>query len=444
MKFMNPARVCKSPFLLRYKEQLLLFILILSYIIIVVRFLSGYFITDGTVWAALILSFYIVKPGNEKSGRIRYLVLSLIMILSAVFTGVKTFYFFSIGLAILFGIESFFGPVGYLPLFLLGLLSPTFKFFNNMLGFPVRLQLSEWSGNLLMVLGYQVEVKGNVLVLNGAEFSVDPACVGLKMMAISLLAGLFIMAYFQRQGGRPFHFVKITMILVAIIVFNIACNLVRIMLLTLFQLFPSNPAHETVGIVCFLIYIILPSYFVIRWSAKRYPGHDRKSLQPKTRMTRGIVLNGILLACIVTIGFTRFSQPDYKMAQAPESSWTGYSREVVKGDVLKLEKPGILIYIKPIQSFYCAEHSPMICWVGSGYKFDRFNKQVIGNAEIYTGILSNGTDRLYTAWWFDNGTYRTSSQVDFRWRTLKGDNFNLINVTAEKESDLLAEINKHL
>ena len=433
---------CIRLFLFRYKRQVISCFLIMGYLWITLHFLIDYLITDYIVWATLVLSFYIIKPDKTRRGNKRYLFLSVIIIILAYISGIKTLYFLSLGSALLFAIETFLGTIGYLPVFLLGLLSPTFKFFNNLLGFPVRLKLSEWAGNILMHLGYQIEVNGNILVLNGAEFSVDPACVGLKMMSVSILGGLLIMAFFRHQHARSFKVPKITLILLLIIGFNIAGNLIRIMLLTIFRLPPENPCHEVVGILCFLIYIMIPSYFMIKWFANRLSERPNNSIQPGIGIKPGVVINGILLTCILITGMIRFGHPKVIFANAPEISMTGYSKVVVNGDVVKLEKPGILIYIKPIQSFYCAEHSPMICWVGSGYKFDRINRQVICNKEVYTGILSKGKDHLFTAWWYDNGSYRTGNQFDCRWRTLKGENFNLVNVSAEDESVLQEEICK--
>jgi len=52
---------------------------------------------------------------------------------------------------------------------------------------------------------------------------------------------------------------------------------------------------------------------------------------------------------------------------------------------------------------------------------------------------------IYVSWWFDNGSYRTLDQLDWRWRVLKGEkNFYLINVNSANETTMLKETKKIL
>ncbi len=407
----------------QYKEQCLTGILIVGYILVFLQFLTGYFITDYTVWTTLILTPYIIAPQAFRTTNKKYLWLSLVFLILTLISGVQTFYFLTIAFAILFAIESMTGPIGYLPLFLSGLLSPTFKYFNNMLGFPVRLTLSEWAGNILSLMGYKVEIIGNVIIKDGAEFSVDPACVGLKMMAFSILTGLVIMAYYEKYTKSRLSIIRCSLILAAMVMLNILANLIRIVLLTVFEILPENPNHEIMGILCFLVYVIVPSYFLIKWIAGK--NKPKISMQNKP-IKRRILLNCSLILLITGTGFIKIKQVNPSPISTPQIP--GYTMEIISGDVTKLEKPSILLYIKPLSKFYGAEHNPMICWTGSGYKFSRINTQIIEGKEIYTGVLTKNKDTIYAAWWFDNGKHQTISQMDWRWRAIKGENFYLVNV----------------
>jgi exosortase N len=419
----------------QYKEKCLAGALVICYLLVFLKFLSTYFITDYTIWTALILSPYLILPRVEAAGSKKHLWLSLVFLILTLVTGIKTAYFLSIGFAILFVIESILGNIGHLPLFLTGLISPTFKYFNNMLGFPVRLTLSEWAGNILSLSGYKVEVVGNVIIKNGIEFAVDPACVGLKMMAFSILTGLFMMAYYEKFTKRQFSFLRCIIILAGIVLLNILSNLVRITLLTIFVILPDNPNHEITGILCFIVYVIAPSYFLIKWMAGR-------NKQPKAVVKRSIkeriVLNLLLFVAIATTGFIAIKQTNAQPLSVPQID--GYSKEIISGDVVKLEKTGILLYIKPLSKFYGAEHNPMICWTGSGYQFTRISTQVIAGKEIYTGVLKKNNDVIYAAWWFDNGKHKTISQTDWRWRAIKGENFYLVNVNSGNKETLDKEV----
>ena len=162
----------------KFRKFILPALLIPGYLGLIAGLLSDYFITDAIVWTALLLTPFIIWPNTKKTGSKKYLWWSVTFIVLTFLTGVKTFYFLAAGLAILFVLESAFGSISHLGLFQLGLISPTFKYFNHMLGFPVRMKLTEWTGDILQFAGYKVSVNGNVLMMNGTEFSVDPGCVG--------------------------------------------------------------------------------------------------------------------------------------------------------------------------------------------------------------------------------------------------------------------------
>jgi len=110
---------------------------------------------------------------------------------------------------------------------------------------------------------------------------------------------------------------------------------------------------------------------------------------------------------------------------------------VLANGVTKYQSRQALVYFKPVRTFYATEHHPLICWEGSGYTFRHVQLQQLGNHVVYTGELQKGTDRLYTAWWMDNGRHRTVNQWDWRWRMLKGEShFRLINLTVARREEL--------
>jgi exosortase N len=421
-----------------YKKQTILCFFVVCYAGIFACFLSYYYITDFVIYCALLLSPFIVSPHSARDAGSKYLWLTLSFVLLALLSGTITIYFIALGMAVLYAIESIAGNIGYLPIFLLGLLSPAFKYFNNIAGFPVRLKLSEWAGIILQGLGYKIEVTGNLIIMNGTEFSVDPACAGLKMMAISLLAGLFILAFFQRRRVNPFSWLVVAGVLLLIIGLNIIANLTRILLLTMLKILPDNPSHDFVGILCLIIYVILPSYFIIHWLANKAALKSSTSGATQKKLSQILFFNSILLVAVFLTGFIRRMEPE--PTSISKMSMQGYRKEILNDGILKFEKPGILLYWKRLQHFYGAEHNPMICWVGSGYVFKQIKKQILGNKEIYLGTLKKGNDLLYSAWWFDNGHYQTIRQSDWRWRAFRGEEFYLVNISSGNEETLRKEI----
>lgn len=65
----------------------------------------------------------------------------------------------------------------------------------------------------------------------------------------------------------------------------------------------------------------------------------------------------------------------------------------------------------------------------------------MGGIETYAGELQQGDQTLYTAWWFDNGVYQTIGQLDWRWRTLRGQQqFAIVNISAVTKAELNARV----
>lgn len=426
--------------LYQYKKYVAAGSFVMVYMVLFYMFLKNYFITDFVVWLAFLSVPFILLPEKEEKGSVKHLVLSLFFSVLTFYAGLQTFYFFAIGFAILFVIEAFIGNIGYLPMFLIGLLSPVFKYFNNLFGFPVRLKLSEWSGDLLAFVGYNVKVSGNILELNGTEFSVDPACVGLKMIAVSLLAAIFILAFFQYRMQQKLGFKSIVLVMLMVIALNIGSNLIRILILTSFHILPDNPNHDIVGILCLIIYVIMPAYYFIKFVARKIS----KTTNVKTSKTESfkklMFMNVFMLIVLLFACFLKLGKPINSKAIMPDINLKGFSKTIVEGDILKFEKPGLLIYMKPINHFYGAEHNPMICWVGSGYEFSHINTMKVNSKDVYTGILTKGNEKFYSAWWFENGKYQTISQVDWRLQALNGEKFYLVNVNAESENVLKDEV----
>jgi exosortase N len=113
----------------------------------------------------------------------------------------------------------------------------------------------------------------------------------------------------------------------------------------------------------------------------------------------------------------------------------------MEGGVTKMFNENILVYVKPIPEFFTGEHTPLICWKGSGYHFEGIKKSTINGREIYTGNLVKPGAKLFTAWWYENGSTSTIDQLNWRMRMLRGEkDFCLINVTAENESALVAHL----
>ncbi|HEX3006460.1 MAG TPA: exosortase N, partial [Bacteroidales bacterium] len=278
--------------------------LITAYILLVAVLLKDYFLFDTVIVSSIVSVPYLLRIDNSQKGGLRYLWISLVLLAISFLTGVATFYFITIGVVLLFVVESITGKTNILPLFLLGLICPAFKYFNNIFGFSVRLWLSEIAGKMISLIGYNIDVVGNIMVANNCEFSVDPACAGLKMMAVSLLAALLLLAFFERKYTRSFKWHQVLLVMGVILLLNILANLFRIVFLVLFRILPENPAHDMVGIISLIIYVFVPAYFIVRRISEISFKTPLGKVTPKLPNQKFvIIINILVLISVAATGF---------------------------------------------------------------------------------------------------------------------------------------------
>lgn len=334
------------------------------------------------------------------------------------------------------------GKTGPLPVLTAFMMTPVCSYFAQMFSFPVRLWLTEVAGSLLQHGGQDVVVEGNIMIQQQQEYSVDPACMGLNMLVTSLLCGLIMLAAYQKKTGRVLSLPWMLFSLLLILVFNIAANLIRILLLVYLRLMPDNAMHGMMGIICLVIYVLLPGWFFIRKlvSAK---GKLRVTTQRKDNsFNERPYLQMLLLPLFAgAVYFMDRPVPVADTSSLPQVE--GYTTSWYSDEVVKMERSHSLIYVKKLRGFFSSDHNPLICWTACGYTFEHISHQQYGAISLYTGMLSKGNERLYTAWWYDNGSTATVSQWSWRWLMMRGKPaFCIINVTAASQEALQQEIGR--
>lgn len=411
---------------------------IIAYIILFINISSkGYFLGDTTFLLGLGVFAYVLKVGAMGNKSMRFFFPTLLLASVSFFIPTFSIRYLLLVMALLFCIESMFGKLSELAFITLLLMSPLFKYVSETFTFPIRIWLSEISGQILTALRFPVEIKGNMILMNGDNFLVDAACTGLQMLGISFLLSVFLLAYHQDIFQKKISLGWQLASLVITFLLNIVSNLCRILLLIIFKIPPENFLHDLMGICCLLVYVWIP----MAWLIKQIASKQKVSFSKPSIQVSGIqqwVLNGVFLSitAYLVLSFAG-AKPTHSQAVAEQEVKNRYNTKILKNGVTQLKSTNALVYVKPIPDFYSGEHSPIFCWKGSGYVFNRIKEEFIQNYKIYTGTLTHKNDKLYTAWWFTNGEVITNSQLDWRWRVLRGEpKFKLINVTANSENEL--------
>ncbi|RYU93683.1 exosortase N [Emticicia agri] len=398
---------------------------------------KGYFLGDSVFILGAGILVYVLKAGTPGNKSMRFLIPTLLLTIVSFYVPTFSIRYLLLIVALLFCFETLFGKLSELAFLVLLLMSPLFRYVAESFTFPIRIWLSEISGQILSFLHFPVEINGNMIVLNGNDFLVDAACTGLQMLGLSFLMCIFLLAYYQDIYQKKLTFGWQLLALTITFLLNILSNLCRILLLVIFRITPDNFLHDVLGICCLLIYVWLPMVGIIRQIALK---QVTESVEPKIEETglRQWIMNGLFLSvtAYLILSFTGSTKAQEQIITEKHEK-ANYQAKVLNTGITQMKSDKALVYLKPIPDFYSGEHSPIFCWKGSGYTFEKIKEEIVQSYPIYTGVLTTKNDKLYTAWWFTNGEVITNSQLEWRWRVLKGEHkFKLINVTADSEHEL--------
>ncbi len=400
--------------------------------------LTFYFRFDlNFILLLMILPFVIYRESAQKS--YRYGIVAVVLLGLYFWFSFSTLYFFAFICALFFIFESFYGKLNSVPLFLMVIVSPLVIFLTEVIGFELRLTLTKVAAQLLHLVDSQYSYSGNIILIGEKEFHVDPECMGLKMVILSFFTALLLITYFHRIKKNNYSFIAIITILGITYILDIVSNLIRIILITFLQSKPETFSHDLIGILCFVVYVVFPLWFIIN----KFPFRDSfrvekaiKNVNKKIHFGIGMITAVLFLMAVINPG--KKENETLTKANIPSGWTTHFSCSVEEHGVLKLSNADYLIYIKPSRPFYSSDHTPLICWKGSGYTIKKEEIIKIGNQNVYFGELTKGEHVLYSAWWYDSGTETTISQFQWRINTLlKGNKYQIINVISDTKQKVI-------
>lgn len=413
---------------------------------IVLVFIGGYFTLSNyllynfhLVLGLIVLVGSIRIDKNQRSWRYIVPILACFIILAIV--KITFVYYLVWILCILALIELSYGKMNLAPFFAFLFISPLFEYFKSVFGFPIRIELTDSVVKVLQHFFSGITSAGNIIYFDDLPFYIDEACTGLNTLGFTIALTLVLLGFHERKAEKNLRFTNYIFFLTCSIALVIFSNAIRITLLILFRIPADTFMHEAYGIVVILTHIVLPLYFLTNQLPK-----FSKLFKPNTTST---IKETKLWSILLVIGCLGFGirdftyQPNY--SDSSFNTPLNYTIDKTSFGVTKLQNDKALIYIKPPVKPYQLEHSPTVCWVGSGYKFTEIKELNIYNRTIYTGLLKNKTDVLYTAWWFDGGENKTINPFKWRLDGFKNNTqYRLINITCSSDEELKSELKKWL
>lgn len=397
---------------------------------------------DFLFYVTILLAPYILYVQQTTVSSSRYAWASIIAAIGHLLLGMNILFLAAYLFFILFLVEWKWGKLNALSMYWMFMLSPLTIFLFGVFSFPIRLELSTLASWIIQFIQPNLNCQGNIIVVNGSEFSVDEACMGLKMVRYSYLAFLVLIAHFEKATNTYLSKPLVVLMLSLGTLFILFANLIRIITVILAKAMPETVAHEAIGIFSWVVYVIFPSFLLIKIMVQKW-GKIHPVATPY-KLPLNLVL-GLILSCLTLLaigGYQTLIDDRLPPKANLPIQLKGFSQRTTKDGVVQLKNNEALIYIKPSCPPYRADHSPNICWKGSGYSFSKEQLTTIRTIPVITAQLKKGDDVLHTAWWYDNGKHKTASQIVWRWNALKGiGNYQLINVTVEDPSLLDKYIN---
>lgn len=389
-------------------------------------------------WLLLLPVIIRVREPGRRS--LRYLFALLPLLMLAYWSPHPLFRFGVLFAAIFLVIEAYVGKLDRLAPVFAVLVAPITHYFMDTFGFNVRLGISSSVAATLQLFDPNAISIGNAIIFNGADFHVDPECMGLRMITTSLIVTMALIAIRERRSAKTLGPLALPGLLMLTFATVALSNYLRILALVVTEAPAGGFWHEMIGLLAWAAVVLVPMVLIVeRWNS-RAPTPGSQHVEPSSWPYR---IATMAMVPTVLVGFVHPTVPaEHERDLIAESlEIPGCTRSVLVNNVVSFSSDRLQIYFKPGKEFYSNDHHPMSCWRGSGYRFTHEVIEPFRDGSICFGQLSDGHTTRYSAWWYDNGHVRTCSQLEWRWLAVRGQGpFRLINVTADTPQEMMREI----
>ena len=405
-------------FLSQNKNLLVIFalalLLALNYNIVTFGIDSDFF---GILFSVVL--FFI--GGRKTNFKVNYLLIGLIVIFEFVSFRLhtKSLHFLSLLLLICLAYYYFTKRFSFIALICILLFSTIFNKFFEHLTSEIKKALCESVYAVLRNFIAIDKIEGVNFYINGAKISIDTACMGLSMFKTGLLVGAIVMTLEERKQKRYFSVFQIIAFCVIIVCLNLISNYFRIITLILLNCTEENALHHAIGLICFIMYQVLPMLFLIRsFKPKKEEINiveTKKSVLPILFAFAIIAITTAAMKNELQLDLLSNLNPKYKIEKG----------EWVEKEVFKIRDKEKLIYIKT------PSHKPLICWTGNGYKIIESKEIVLDGEKIWYNKMEKNNAQYISLWWYECRGKKYTSFVEVMFlKLIYGKPVRLINETS--------------
>ncbi|PJZ54222.1 exosortase N [Leptospira adleri] len=318
---------------------------------------------------------------------------------------------------------------------------PITGFGSLFLGFQLRLLVTKWSALVLRLLDPSSSALGNQIFYNGALFTVDRACEGMKMGLASLLIAAAFFLRSDRKGA--------TLIAILALPLWFFSNWIRVCSLVLFNIPASSWRHEFVGTVFFICGVVVPLSAISSFFPDPLRKNSSSSFEFDLRLPSKIAL---WILPLLTIAF--FTRNFYVASKA--HSWPSKILSFTLEPESILSDSRIAVYrsdknyliLKRDLFTIGTGHDPRICFEAVGFSFvEQGGEDGVQKARL----KSPSGEEPILLWWYSvskkpyaeefkgdktTAPRRASSNLDWRWRRFQGADVIQWNLYGPDEKEL--------
>jgi exosortase N len=241
----------------------------------------------------------------------------------------------------------------------------------------------------------------------------------------------------EKKWQRTLPLFQMCLTFVSTCALLIVANFLRIVVIVLFKSMPRTLSHDLIGLFSLLTYVAMPMNWIINKQVKKFGREPQAQSQeirlPHTKFAFPLIAFALLFYSFKSV--EQKSKTVVKDEKLEKLQLKGFSKTRRQDSVMEFRKSNLLLYIKPAVKAFESDHPPALCWKGSGFDVEQVEEIKVGNHFILIAELKNDTVKQYTAWWYDNGTIKTTDQ--WTWRLAKGEPFRIINLTCTSKEELL-------
>jgi exosortase N len=241
------------------------------------------------------------------------------------------------------------------------------------------------------------KIEGVNFYINKSKITIDTACMGLSMFKTGLLSCAILMTLEENKQKKIYTIGSIIIFCSLTVLLNLLSNYFRIITLIFFDCTQENLLHHSIGLICFIIYQILPMLFLIRFIKPKIE-EQNKVVKPSKPI---LVLISFLVVLIVSLKIKN-ENANEPLIKIPKE-YAQIKGVWVNNEVYKINTPQKLIYIKT------PSHNPLVCWTGNGYNIIQTKKITANKEDIWFNQMEKNKQIYYSNWWYEsNGKKYTS------------------------------------